>query len=175
MRFMLLILPAALIACGEPVGAPNQAAEQNAAAPDALVSAARPVRVGELGPSFDACAGAGTTRRLDAGQALAVRAAPFETAEPAGSVSAGSRFFVCTRSLDQKWLGIVFAEDGTLAERCGVSAPLARRRDYGGPCLSGWVPSASVRLVSGVELPAQPSGARTTDPAPHGGNSAAGI
>jgi hypothetical protein len=110
-----------------------------------------PVRIGELGASFGACAHAGTTRHLGEGERLPVRAAPFDSAEETGAVAAASRFFVCTRSHDQKWLGIVYEEGGALAASCGVSRPAASRRDYQGPCRSGWVASAFVRLVAGGE------------------------
>ena len=108
-----------------------------------------PVRVGELGPSFAACGAAGTTRNLAAGETLAVSAAPFDNATETGKVPAGSRFFVCSRSHDQRWLGIVYEPGGTLGQACGVSAPLPSRRDYEGPCRSGWVSAAFVKLVAG--------------------------
>lgn len=112
-----------------------------------------PVKVGELGPNFDACAAAGTTRHLAAGQSLPVREAPFASARETGSIASGRRFFVCSRSHDQKWLGVVYEEGGALADACGVSSPVERRRDYDGPCRSGWVASAFVRTVAGVEQP----------------------
>ena len=87
--------------------------------------------------------------RLPRGESLTVRSSPFDSGSEIGAVPQGARFFVCTRSHDQKWLGIVYAEEGTLAERCGVAEPLARRRDYEGPCRSGWVQSAFVKLVAG--------------------------
>jgi hypothetical protein len=107
------------------------------------------VRVGEMGPSFAACSGAGTTRHIAAGKTLAVQEAPLDNAGETGAIPAGQRFFVCTRSHNQKWLGVVYDESGTLAERCGVSAPATNRRDYDGPCKSGWVASPFVRLVAG--------------------------
>jgi hypothetical protein len=121
---------------------------------DVAAPQARAVRVGELGPNFAACPAAGTTRHLKAGEGLPVRGAPFENAQETGTVANGAQFFVCTRSHDQKWLGIVY-DQGALTERCGVSGPLARRRDYEGPCRSGWVPSAFVKTVAGVREPAE--------------------
>jgi hypothetical protein len=150
-----LLAALALPACGEPVRDDhyaNQAAPADRPA-SAPVQQKRAVRIGELGPSFDACAAAGTTRNLNPGEALPVRAAPFDSAEETGAIPAGKRFYVCTRSHDQKWLGIVYEENGTLAESCGVSSPSTRRRDYEGPCRSGWVASAFVRLVAGVDQP----------------------
>jgi hypothetical protein len=108
-----------------------------------LDQAARPVRIGELGPNFAACQARGTTRSSQYG--LEVRAAPFESAPVTGGVPTGGSFFVCTRSLDQHWLGIVYDEPGGTGERCGVSRPVAARRDYKGPCRSGWVASAGVK------------------------------
>jgi hypothetical protein len=159
MRMPLQLLAAAavlpLAACGEPIRDDHYSnaaatAERPASAP---VQQTRAVRVGELGPSFDACATAGTTRNLKAGESLPVRAAPFDSAAETGGVPSGTRFFVCARSHDQKWLGIVYDESGTLAEACGVSSPSTQRRDYEGPCRSGWVAAAFVRLVAGAEQP----------------------
>jgi hypothetical protein len=144
----------ALAACGEPVRDDHYsnrvAPEERASLPP--VQQKQAVRVGELGPNFDACAGAGTTRNLP-GKTLPVRAAPFESAAETGSIASGARFFVCNRSHDQKWLGVVYQESGALAEACGVSSPTTERRAYDGPCRSGWVASAFVRLVAGVEQP----------------------
>lgn len=149
----------AATACGEPVSnnhfANNLQAEQSA--PDVVTTEAAPVRIGELGPNFDACASVGTTRHVDPGASLPVRAAPFETGAAAGAVTAGARFFVCSRSHDQKWLGIVYDEAGDLSPRCGVSDPVTARRAYGGPCRSGWVASTFVRLIAGLDQPFSPN------------------
>lgn len=159
MRTALLLLVLASASCGEPAKVADRSAEapENQVA-DVLTAAARPVRIGELGPNFRACAAAGTSRNLGPGDSLPVREAPFETSARSGSVASGARFFVCTRSLDQKWFGIVFDEGGTLAQRCGVSEPVTGRRDYDGPCRSGWVQSAFVKLVAG-DAPAAANGA----------------
>jgi hypothetical protein len=150
MRLALLSLCLALAACGEPAAIANRSGETAAdASADTITTEARPVRVGELGPNFAACSAAGTTRNLKAGESLPVRSAPFENAAESGSVPAAARFFICTRSHDQKWFGIVFDEGGTLAERCRVAEPVVRRRDYDGPCRSGWVQSAFVKVVAG--------------------------
>ena len=126
--------------------------------PTLLGNTTVPVRVGELGPSFAACNAEGAVREFSGGEPIAVRAAPFDQAQETGRINAGSRFFICSRSIDQRWLGIVFHPTGQPNRACGVSAPAARRRDYEGPCESGWVPSAQVQLVSGAEeLPVQPS------------------
>lgn len=151
----LLFAPLILLAaCGEAVEdnhfARDVQEERPVSAP--VTTQAVPVRIGELGPSFPACNSTGETRNLRAGESLAVSAAPFETAEQTGQLPAGSRFFICARSHDQKWFGIVFSPDGDL-QSCGVSAPVASRRDYQGPCNSGWVTSPLVKLTSGIEEP----------------------
>lgn len=150
MRRALLFLCLAMASCGDPVAVGNRAAgDDGNAAADTVTAAARPVRIGELGPNFAACAAAGTTRNLKPGEALTVRSAPFDNSAESGSVSAGARFFICTRSHDQKWFGIVHDEDGSLSGRCGVAEPVTRRRDYDGPCRSGWVQSAFVKVIAG--------------------------
>jgi hypothetical protein len=150
MRRPILLLCLALSACGDPAVVANRAGEQNQIADAAVVTpGSRPVRIGEYGANFRACNQAGTTRNLKAGEALPVRSAPFDNAPESGSVASGARFFICTRSHDQKWFGIVHDEDGTLAERCGVSEPVTGRRDYEGPCRSGWVQSAFVKVIAG--------------------------
>ena len=148
--FLPLTLVLALAACGQPVPKGNGAAETSAAPPDTVTPEPAPVAIGELGPTLNACAAAGTTRHVDAGGRLPVRSAPFDNAAETGGVSAGGQFFVCARSLDQKWFGIVYDEGGSLAARCGVAEPVAARRVYTGPCRSGWVSSALVKLTAGA-------------------------
>lgn len=169
MRRTIILLCLALSACGDPATLANRAAQDDEAVPEAaeVTPGSRPVRIGELGANFRACGAAGTTRSLRAGESLAVRSAPFDNAGETGKVAAEARFFICTRSHDQKWFGIVFDEDGTLGERCGVSEPVTRRRDYDGPCRSGWVQSAFVKVIAG-EQPGPPTpaeGENVTDPA----------
>ena len=168
MRPALILLCLAAAACGEPATIANRSAEPSESVEENVVTAAaRPVRIGELGANFDACGAAGTTRNLKAGEALPVRLAPFENAGETGSVPARARFFICTRSHDQKWFGIVYDEGGTLAQRCGVAEPVTRRRDYDGPCRSGWVQSAFVKVIAGDEpAPASPAeAANVSEPA----------
>lgn len=156
MRFILLA-SLMLAGCGEAVQdnhfADDVKEERPVSAPAAIEAV--PVRIGELGPNFPACNAVGVTRNLSAGETLPVRAAPFEGAAQTGQVPAGSRFFICTRSHDQKWFGIVFADGGNGAD-CGVSAPVASRRNYEGRCGSGWVSSPFVKLIAGLAEPQQP-------------------
>jgi hypothetical protein len=149
MRRSFLLLPLIVAGCGQPVPKGNGAADANLAVSDTVTPEPAAVAIGELGPSIDACAAAGTTSHVEEGGRLPVRSAPFDNAPETGAVAAGGRFFVCSRSLDQKWFGIVYDERGSLAARCGVSEPVAARRAYQGPCRSGWVASAFVKLTAG--------------------------
>ncbi len=154
MRASLAALALALVlaGCGEAVKDDHFAADVNSgshAAASPVVPGAVAIRIGELGPSFDACGGAATTRHLDAGEHLPVRAAPFDVSAETGRIAAGTRFFICSRSHDQRWLGIVYDPTGALSEACGVSRPVTSRRAYEGPCRSGWVASAFVKQIAG--------------------------
>ena len=168
MRRTILLLTLGLAACGSPVPDGNASIDQNLSnASDTVTPVPVPVRVGELGPNFEACSADGTTRHLEAGQNLPVRSAPFDIAPQTGAVPTGARFFVCNRSLDQKWFGIVYDRNGALSAACGVSEPADVRHDYAGPCQSGWVQSAYVKLIAGDDQP--PPVANQAAPAPSGG------
>lgn len=116
----------------------------------------RAVRIGEGGPRFDACQAVGRVAGLR-GSELDVRIAPFDSAKSKDSLSEGQSVYVCTRSHDQQWLGIVYddvavpADGEGVAQRadCGVSSPVRSKRNYDGPCKSGWVESTFVKLVAG--------------------------
>lgn len=144
----VVVLALLLVGCGERA-APGAGGGSPVVERASSVASATPVRVGEAGASFAACQAAGTTRNLAAGQTLAVRAAPFDSAAVTAQIAPAARFFVCARSIDEHWMGVVYEEGGTLSSACGVSAPVPSRRAYVGPCRSGWVASASVRLVAG--------------------------
>jgi len=164
MRRLLLLSLLTLAACGQGVPVGNVTSSDESA-PDTVAPEPAPVRIGELGASLEACAGAGTPRRLQAGETLPVRSAPFDNAPQTGTVAAGGRFFICSRSLDQKWFGIVYDPSGMLARRCAVSEPVGSKRAYSGPCASGWVSSPFVKMIAGEE----PQGAQTAPPGPPGG------
>lgn len=151
----MMIVLALLAGCGEPTPQPTG---QGSTTPryervqdDAslLPGQVAPVRIGESGPSFAACAARATTRNLAAGseQRLPLRAAPFESAKAVGALQPGATFFICSRSIDQRWFGIVLDTEEGASLQCGVSAPVPARRDYDGPCRSGWVSSAYVKLI----------------------------
>ena len=154
MRQLAFLVLLGLAGCGTPVPDGNASLDQNASnVADTVTPDPVPVRVGELGQNFAACSAAGTTRHLDAGASLPVRASPFDNAGQTGAVPASARFFVCSRSIDQKWFGIVYDQGGALASRCGVTEPADKRHDYAGPCRSGWVQSAYVKLIAGDDQP----------------------
>jgi hypothetical protein len=148
-----------LSGCGEQAADPDAPgsttppyvrAETNSALLDETVM---PVRIGELGPSFAACNASGATRERAGGGPVPVRAAPFEQGAEIDRLGAGAQFFICSRSHDQRWFGIVYDEGGRATQRCGVSAPISARRAYRGPCAAGWVPSSRIRQISGVSEP----------------------
>ncbi len=124
----------------------------------------RPVRIGEGGPRFDACQATGRVRGLR-GKSLDVLISPFDRAEKKNELSEGQQVWICTRSHDQQWFGIVYddgkdvaADDDTETTDapvtagpgdCGVSSPVRSKRNYDGPCKSGWVESNFVKLIAG--------------------------
>lgn len=132
---------------------------------------ARAVNIGEGGTRFAACQGRGRVGNLRGGK-LAVRDAPFDDAKQIGELTEDAHVFICTRSLDQQWLGVVVAsEDGMKpvaatpapsegsepndapatpapSVDCGVTAPVRGKRPYAGPCQSGWVESTFVAVVA---------------------------
>ncbi len=112
---------------------------------------AKPVRIGEGGPRFDACQSVGEVGGHVSGS-LPVLSAPFDAAEKIDSLSPGQKVYVCTRSIDQQWFGIVYdkaSDPATGPVDCGVSSPVRAKRNYDGPCKSGWVESLFVVLVAG--------------------------
>lgn len=123
---------------------------------------ARAVTIGEDGPRLDACGALGVVRGVAAGGTLAMRAAPFQDAKATAQLTNGARVHLCSRSIDQRWLGVVVlpvtpppvpGADGNVAEPvavdCGVSSPVDRKQPYDGPCESGWVSSGFIQLIAG--------------------------
>lgn len=126
-----------------------------------------PVRIGEGGPRFDACQAVGQVRGLGRRSSLDVFDAPFDDAKVKGALAEGRKIFICTRSIDQQWLGVVIpqeqpdsavadaandtgpAPDRPAAADCGVSSPVRSKRMYDGPCKSGWVESNYIKLIAG--------------------------
>jgi len=155
-RALLLLSLATVAGCGERVPSDLNAqgsttpAYERAESEPLFNDAQAPIRVGELGPGFAACNARGTTRDRVASGPVPVRAAPFDQAQQVDSLPRGGQFFICSRTHDQRWFGIVYDQGGLAAERCGVSEPVPARRSYSGPCTAGWVASQSVRLIAGA-------------------------
>ncbi len=170
-----VLLPAlALSGCADPEPA-RQREPGGQAAGDRLGASetsptARPVSIGEGGARFAACQGRGRVGGLRGGE-LPVRDAPFDGATQVGTLTEDAHVFVCTRSLDQQWLGVVVGpatsvsqgaaqpgEDDFAAAAapevaapqvdCGVTKPVRSKRPYTGPCLSGWVENTFVASVA---------------------------
>ena len=151
---MKLLLPALcllLAACSNDQGMGNDlaatAAQQGG---EPMRPGVRPVRIGEGGPGFQACAY--TARVVNVGSTeqptLPVRQAPFQEADAVLQLPNDARLFACSRSIDQRWQGVVVPPADAPDTDCGVRAPVASARDYDGPCQSGWVASAFVRLTA---------------------------
>jgi hypothetical protein len=167
MRRLCFLFVLCLAGCGPPVPDGNASLDQNLSnLADTVTPDPVPVRVGEMGPNFAACSAAGTTRHLQAGESLPVRASPFDNAGQTGAIPASARFFVCSRSIDQKWFGIVYDKGGALGGGCGVTDPANTRHAYAGPCRSGWVQSVYVKLIAGNDQP--PPVANQAVPTPAG-------
>jgi hypothetical protein len=153
---LLFVLAAAAAACDPHQPAPSQGsttpAYERVAEDSTLDPGERPVTIGELGPNFPACYAMARFRDrvVTEDEAIAVRSAPSEQARETARLPASGQFFICTRSHDQRWFAVVWHEAEGASRSCGVSQPVTSRRDYEGPCNSGWIPSAVVRLESGI-------------------------
>ena len=79
----------------------------------AIDPAEKPIRIGLGGPRFDACQAVGRVQGLR-GRQLDVRISHFDSAKSKGQISEGQQVWICTRSHDQQWLGIVY-DDGAPA------------------------------------------------------------
>ena len=116
---------------------------------------ARPVTIGEDGAGLDACGTLGVIIAVgDNSLPVELRAAPFSNAKSRGRLAPASRVYICSRTLDQKWLGVVLDSasvpgNNDPGKECGLTSPVDRKQPYAGPCPSGWVSSAYVRLIAG--------------------------
>lgn len=111
----------------------------------------RLVRIGESGSAAPACPVRGEVASLNSSgmAALPLRIAPFDEGTKIADLAVGRRLFLCARSLDQRWQGVVVPPEDDSSADCGVTAQIATPRDYDGPCLAGWVPGAYVRPIGG--------------------------
>ncbi len=151
MKLLVLALCLPLIACSQSRGVGNDTGLFGSDNSTAMTPGARAVQIGEGGPTFNACATVGRVVNLSPGGEtyLPVRAAPFVEADELVQLSNDARIYVCTRSIDQRWQGVVVPPSDAPDTDCGVLAPVESPRNYTGPCKSGWVSSAFVRLTSG--------------------------
>ena len=154
MRSLALLLLPLIAACNAatPISDDDDAQDSYHSEAERLVPDAQPVQIGEGGSRFEACSARGTVVDVPPGSSLPIRIAPFSSAAEAGSLTNGQRLFVCTRSIDQRWLGVVVmppTAEGAPADDCGLSVRVESTRGYDGSCKSGWVSSALVRLFAG--------------------------
>lgn len=146
---------------------PTETASDAPAEPSAPVAHA--VRIGRDGPHASACDRIGRVANLPGGSGdfLAVREAPAAAAKRIDKLTDDAPFFVCDRSGDGAWRGIVYLGDGTLPsdDRCGLADSVGSVRPYSGACLTGWV---SARYVdeSGAQDSDEPYVAQPAAPAP---------
>lgn len=112
-------------------------------APVASADEAVPVRYGgEV--NYDACAGVASVTRVNPGSALNVRAGPGPGFHVTARLRPDARVILCDEH--DGWQGIVFAPD---RRDCGTGETVLPRRDYAGPCRSGWVHGSYLRLIAG--------------------------
>jgi len=157
MRHLALAAALLLPGCAQQSPAGNNATA-SAGAVQPLSPGTVPVRIGEAGAGLAACGTRGMVVNLSPGGVsyLPLRAAPFAEGQEVARLGNGAPLYLCTRSIDQKWQGVVVPPDpapadGSPADRspgtdCGVSAPVAAPAAYAGPCRSGWVASDFVRI-----------------------------
>ena len=109
-----------------------------------------PVIVGE-DASLDACGSWAEVSGLNpAGDGfLAVRGGPGADYAMRDRLREGDAFFVCGMSRDGKWVSVVYPRAGQTSDACGVSSALPKAHAYRGPCASGWVHAAWVRILAG--------------------------
>jgi hypothetical protein len=122
------------------------------AAAFAAVAAQRdvPVIVGEQ-EDLDACGSWAEVSGLNpkGDGFLAVRGGPGTDHALRDRLREGDGFFVCGMSSNGKWLAIVYPRAGQTADACEVSGAVPKAHAYRGPCASGWVNAAWVRILAG--------------------------
>lgn len=148
MHHRLLVSLLALSGCNFATVETETATPKATATAQALKPALRPVRIGEGGPGFPACQSRGYVATLEpGGTTAALLDAPFAQATTVRRLGEGIPILVCTRTLDQRWLGVVIAPPGTPEATCGVGGRVSRPQAYDGPCPTGWIAANTVRLT----------------------------
>lgn len=154
MKHLVMAAMITLAGCAQQSGPGNEtSAMPSEAAP--LSPGVAPVRVGEGGPGFPACGTRGTVINLSPGGVaqLSLRAAPLAEANEIARLGNGQSLFLCARSIDQKWQGVVVPPESAPDADCGVAAPIDAPTGYAGPCRSGWVATGFVRVGGAVTPP----------------------
>jgi hypothetical protein len=118
------------------------------AATGAVAAGPVPVHFGDY-PDLDACGSQGEVRGLNPNgdNFLAVREGPGADYAKIDEIHEGQWIILCEEAADGAWFGIVYDPTGTLD--CGTGSPIAERRDYDGPCPSGWVSSKFITMLAG--------------------------
>jgi len=128
------------VACAQPA---DETAIPDRPSPQAEV---RPVIYGH-DKGLDACAGYGQIVGTGAGDngTVIVRAAPMVGSYPEHELKPGQGVSMC--DYVEGWHGIVFSDDRV--SDCGTGSPIEAKREYDGPCKSGWVKAGNVELLAG--------------------------
>ncbi|WP_033922709.1 hypothetical protein [Sphingomonas sp. 37zxx] len=147
MRFFTIAALLPLAACNFATVETNTVTPEATATVSPLEPGPRAVRIGEGGPGFPACQSRATVTTVEPGATtLTLRSAPFAEAASVVRLGAGIGMYVCTRTLDQRWLGVVVPPLSDPDADCGVRGRVERPRGYDGPCISGWIIANGVRL-----------------------------
>lgn len=106
------------------------------------------IQYGSEDGEFDACPTLGHVEGLSQGPDgfLAVKEAPDLKAIRTDKLVNKRKLWICETSKDGNWFGIVYPEK---EEDCGVTKGISPRKDYQGPCKSGWVSKKYVVIDAG--------------------------
>jgi hypothetical protein len=109
------------------------------AAAASAATPAVPVNIGDV-PELDACVSWGVVTAAK----LTVRGGPGTKYPAIDTVSGLQGLNLCDARGD--WIGVVYSPGAGPAD-CGVAMKLPARQAYAGPCRSGWVHKAHVRVA----------------------------
>ena len=116
----------------------------NGRGPGAYAGNAGPLAVTVGGDAHaSACPLRAVVTGLRGSSQLSVRAGPGTGFARVDRLGNGAHVFLCDRSGDAGWVGIVYAGDN--GADCGLTAPIKRPQAYAGACRSGWVRSSYLR------------------------------
>jgi hypothetical protein len=117
----------------------------------ALSHPSQPVIIGLGGPNLDACGSNARVVGLNphGDNFLAVKSAPRMDAPRIDKLGPDFEVYVCQKSKDGKWAGVVYEPDGQPSANCRVTGPADRPQPYSGRCQSGWVYSKYIDVYAG--------------------------